>query len=54
MEAKSEAKIENVKHFLEWKWKQQVKHSIMAISKNGLKTKSPVMNLKQNTTTHCL
>ena len=51
MERKSEPKTENVKQYGK---NRQVKNSIMAINKNGLKTKSPVMNLKQNTTTHCL
>lgn len=51
MKRKSEPKTENVKQYGN---NGQVKHSIMAISKNGLKTKFPVMNFKQNTTTHCL
>ena len=48
---KNEPKTENVKQYGK---NRQVKNSIMAINKNGLKTKSPVLNLKQNTTTHCL
>lgn len=51
MERKSEPKTENVKQYGK---NRQVKNSIMAINKNGLKTKSPVLNFKQNTTTHCL
>lgn len=51
MERKSEPETENVKQYGN---NRQVKHSVMAINKNGLKTKSPVMNLKQDTATHCL